>query len=67
MLQTFDAKYLNQFIPNCVVMTAFLKISVCDLKLSFNTPVGKTSLIIVLERFFFTLNISMAKLWMFLW
>ena len=40
--------------------------SVCDVKLQFNTLVGKISLI-VLERFSFTLNSSMAKLWMFLW
>ena len=33
MLQTFDAKYLNEFKPNFVVLTLFLKKSVCDLKL----------------------------------
>ena len=32
-LQTFDAKYLNEFIPNFMVLTVFLKKSVCDLKL----------------------------------
>ena len=33
MLQTFDAKYLNEFKPNFGVLTVFLKKSVCDLKL----------------------------------
>ena len=33
MLQTFDAKYLNEFKPNFVVLMLFLKKSVCDLKL----------------------------------
>ena len=33
MLQTFDAKYLNDFEPNFLVLTVFLKQSVCDLKL----------------------------------
>ena len=33
MLQTFDAKYLNEFKPNFVELTVFLKKSVCDLKL----------------------------------
>ena len=37
------------------------------LNYSLNTLVGKLSLIIVLERFFITLNSSTAKLWMFLW
>ena len=54
--QTFDAKCLNEFKPNSVVLTVFLRKSVCELKLQFNTMVGKISLIIVLERFSFTLN-----------
>ena len=33
MLQTFDAKCLNEFKPNFVVLTVFLRKSVCDLKL----------------------------------
>ena len=33
MLQTFDAKYLNEFKPDFVVLTVFLKKSVCDFKL----------------------------------
>ena len=33
MLQTFDAKYLDAFKPNFVLLTVFLKKSVCDLKL----------------------------------
>ena len=32
MLQTFDAQYLNEFKPNFVVLTLFLK-KICDLKL----------------------------------
>ena len=33
MLQTSDAKYLNEFKPNFVVLTVFLIKSVCDHKL----------------------------------
>ena len=33
MLQTFDAKYLNEFKPNFVVLMVFPKKIVCDLKL----------------------------------
>ena len=33
MLQTFDAKCLNEFKPNFVVLTVLLRKSVCDLKL----------------------------------
>ena len=33
MLQTFDAKYLNEYKPDFVVLTLFLKEYVCDLKL----------------------------------
>ena len=33
MLQTFDAKCPKEFKPNFVVMTVFLRKSVCDLKL----------------------------------
>ena len=33
MLQTFDAKYFNEFKPNLVVLTVFLRKSVRDLKL----------------------------------
>ena len=33
ILQTFDAKCLNEFKPNFVVLTVFLRKSVCDLKL----------------------------------
>ena len=43
MLQTFDAKYLNEFKPNFMLLTVFLKKSVCDLKLQFNNLVGKIS------------------------
>ena len=32
-LQTFDAKYLNTFKPNFVVLAVFQEKSVCDLKL----------------------------------
>ena len=67
MLQTFDAKYFNEFKPYFVVLTVFLKKSVCDLKLQLHTRVGKISLIILLERFSFPLSSSTAKLWMFLW
>ena len=31
--QTFDAKCLNEFKPNSVVLTVFLRKSVCELKL----------------------------------
>ena len=33
MPQTFDAKYFNEFKPNLVVLTVFLRKSVRDLKL----------------------------------
>ena len=33
MLQTFDAKCLNEFEPNFVVLTVFLRKSVFDFKL----------------------------------
>ena len=62
MLQTFDAEHLNEFKSNFLVLAVFLKKSICDLKLQFNTLVGKILLIIVLERFYFTLNSSTAKL-----
>ena len=54
MLQTFDAKYLNEFKANFVVLTIFLKKSVSDLNYSL-------ILIILLERFSFALNSSMAE------
>ena len=47
MLQTFDAKYLNEFKPNFMLLTVFLKKSVFDLKLQFNNLVGKISPLIV--------------------
>ena len=34
MLQTFDAKYINEFKRNFVVLMVFLKKSVCDLNYS---------------------------------
>ena len=43
MLQTFGAKYLNEFKPKFKVLTVFLKKTVCDVKLYFNTLVGKIS------------------------
>ena len=63
----FWCKILNEFKPNFVVLTMFLKKYLCDLKLLFNTLIGKISLVIVLERFSFRLNSSTAKLWIILW